>query len=132
MIDGGGRWCKPFFVEDPNKHGSLLRASSRIGQEANKNKILCRLCSAAISFSACSYTTASKHVQMHDVRHENMDVVLALANKAYDDKKPFPMKEWKEQLESTTGAQKVFAYMRQSPYDSGGQMWRELCSAIAK
>ena len=52
-----------------------------------------------------------------------MDVALALANKADDDKKPFPMKEWKEQLESTIGARKVFAYMRQSPYDRGGPNW---------
>ena len=40
--------------------------------------------------------TTSKHVQTHSVRHENMDIALAMANKSDDDKKPFPIKDWKE------------------------------------
>ena len=51
----------------------------RTGKEGDKNKILCRMCGYAISFSALSYTDAE------------------------EDGKPFPFQEWKEMWAALDG-----------------------------
>ena len=62
---------------------------------------------------------------MHGVTQDNVDVAIAFANEADDDGKLFPSKEWQEQLASSKGAHKVLSYMRQAPYETGSQLWRE-------
>ena len=49
---------------------------------------------------------------MHGVARDNVDIEVAFANKADDDKKPFPSKEWQEQLASSKGARNVLSCMR--------------------
>ena len=130
--EGPPRWCKPLYVHDPDKPDSLLRVSARTGVQGDKDKIICRICGKGVSFSSCSYTTAARHVLVHGVTRDNLDVAVAFANKADDDGKPFPSKEWQEQLASSKGARKVLSYMRQAPYETGSQLWRECQAAIAK
>ena len=69
---------------------------------------------------------------MHRVTWDNVDVAVAFANKANDGGKPFPSKEWTEQLALSKGARKVLSYMWQAPYETGSQLWREYQAAIAK
>ena len=78
-------------MADPAKEDALLRASERSGKEEDKNKILCRMCGHAISFSASSYTTAAKHVGTHGVTRDNMEVAVAFADRADDSSKLFPI-----------------------------------------
>ena len=75
------------------KGDALLRASERTGKEEDKNKILCRMCGHAISFSTSSYTTATKHVGTHGVTGDNLKVAVAFADRAEEDGTSFPMQE---------------------------------------
>ena len=92
--EGTARWCKPLYVHDPDKPYSLLRVSTQTGLQGDKDKITCRICGKGVSFSSCSYTTAARHVLVHGVTRDNVDVAVAFANKADADGKPFPYTEW--------------------------------------
>ena len=129
---GAPRWCKPLFVADPGKGDALLRASVRTGKEGDKNKILCRMCGHAISFSASSYTTAAKHVGTHGVTREKVEVAVAFADRAEEDGTPFPMQEWKDHLQAGAGLRKVATYMKQAPYTVGSARWSESRAALAR
>lgn len=129
---GAPRWCKPLFVADPAKEDALLRASQRSGKEEDKNKILCRMCGHALSFSASSYTTAAKHVGTHGVTRDNLEVAVAFADRADDGGKPFPMQEWKDHLQAGAGLRQVATYMKRAPYPVGGAQWRETRAALAR
>ena len=108
-----------------------MRASVRTGQEEDKNKILCRMCGHAISFSASSYTTAAKHVGTHGVTRDNLEVAVAFADRAEEGGQAFPFQEWKDHLQAGAGLRKVVTYMKQAPYETGGQRWREMRAALA-
>ena len=88
---GAPRWCKPLFVANPGKGDALMRALVQTGKEGDKNKIICRMCSQAISFSASSCTMAAKHVGTHGVSRDNLEVAVAFANKAEEDGMAFPL-----------------------------------------
>ena len=120
------------YVHDPNKPDSLLRVSAQTGLQGDKDKITCRICGKGVSFSSCSYITAARHVLVHRVTRDNVDVAVAFANKADANGKPFPYTEWQEQLASSKGGRMVVSYMRQTPYGTGSQLWRECQAAIAK
>ena len=131
-VQGGPRWCKPLFVPDPGKADALLRLASRTGKDEDRNKILCRMCAHAISFSASSYTTAAKHVGTHGVTRENLEAAVAFADRAEEDGKSFPLQEWKDHIQAAAGLRKVASYMKQAPYDAGSQRWKEMRAAIAR
>ena len=103
-----------------------------MGLQGDKDKIICRICGKGVSFSSCSYTAAARHVLVHGVTRDNVDVAVAFANKTDADGKPFPSTEWQKQLASSKGARKVLSYMQQAPYKTGSQLWRECQAAIAK
>ena len=84
------------YVHDPNKPDSLLCVWARTGLQGDKDKIMCRICRRGISFLCYSYTTIARHVLVHGVTRDNVDVAVAFANKADYDGKPFPSKEWQE------------------------------------
>ena len=130
--EGAPRWCKPLFVADPSKADALLRAVARTCKEEDKNKIICRLCGASISFSASSYTTAAKHVGTHGVTREHLEAALAFADKAEEEGKPFPHQEWKDHLSAGAGMRSVAVYMKQAPFDVGSPRWRETRAAMAR
>ena len=135
-LDGkpsGSRWCKPLYRADPAVMGALLRADTLTGLAKDKKKIVCRLCSGAISFAASSYTTAEKHVATHGVTRGNVDIALALAQKADEGGQAIPMQAWKDRrLAAGEGDRKVRQYMEQAPYATGGQLWREIRTAAAR
>ena len=120
------------FVTDPSKVDSLMRASVRTGKEEDNNKIICRLCGAAISFSSSSYTTAAKHVGTHAVMQEHLEAALAFADRAEEEGKPFPHREWKDHLSGGAGQRSVAAYMKQAPFAVGSERWRETRAAMAR
>ena len=90
------------------------------------------MCGHAISFSSSSYTTAAKHVGTHGVTRDHLEAALAFANRAEEDGKPFPFQEWKDHLQARAGLRKVASYMKQAPYDVGGQRWNETRAAMAR
>ena len=126
------RWCKLLYVHDPKKEGVLLRGSAKSGLQADHHKILCRLCGHMISFAASSFTTAAKHAGVHGVTRDNLDVAVALADKADENGELFPLKDWQTQLAEAEGTRRVFSYMRQAPYETGSPMWQETRAAIAR
>ena len=130
--DQAPRWCKLLYVHDPNKEGVLLRGSAKSGMQADHHKIVCRLCGNMISFAASSFTTAARHAGVHGVTRDNLDVAVALANKADENGEAFPLKEWQTQLAAAEGTRRVFSYMRQAPYDTGSPMWQETRAAVAR
>ena len=107
-------------------------ASVQMGKEEDKNKIIYRICSQAISFSASSYTMAAKHVGTHGVTRDNLKAAVAFADRAEEDSTTFPFPEWKDHLQTEAGLRKVATYMRQAPYTVGSTRWNENRVALAR